>query len=687
MVAFSPIEDYSNFDKPINIITPNSMHFSKELKNISVPNKRTIPICITAAVYRISAGNSISSSFNRHPHSDYLPIDHFWTSNSPWDTYRHLFVMKKTDEYLSSSCSSTTSSSASSSTCSSSRSESPEPSSCAATVSTLNNVSSSNDIDDDSSTANKKHHHHHHHHHTKRSCHMLLREIRRLRGENHSLRTSVSVLQNDLRDINLSRQYTDASHKKFYDEYIDKNTQLEIDIMDRDDEIKELKKEIARLKAVIAKQQQQQQQQKNETPETSSTSFLSVLSEAIPSTTNDASRKESISNDFACFDYFEKEAANDDMSCQPVAAAYDSIIPDMIVDATASQSEKDEQEEINAYFRRRMMDMQNEDNSDDDGENNDACTNPTLHHDDIDADADDDDDVEDEEEHDTVLEPFETVAPSYIHQALLSKLSSTRVRLEIDELILKYEPTADMITQVLAISFVQWLHALLSKNVDINATPPVTPAKVFSTKIQNGIAGFWQSILQLYTSEEESQLLFLNHLDNAVNGKLTIVENFDRLVFMLYKYNVIDDDAALDWWHHPSDNDTSMKIRQVTHKFAEWLEEEDEEVEDDHHHHHCGHDDGCYSDSDIETDKVITQNNTKLNNSSGNKEQNGDLYDSYVESDEDDSVVEYQQYCNMDELHDEDLEEEHFSFDETFSDEEQEEPVVEKKKKTVRICV
>ncbi|KAF1797956.1 hypothetical protein FB192DRAFT_1439608 [Mucor lusitanicus] len=520
MNSFNKVQTYP--DDEYNTIQQNiidlldSSEMDYYLNDKSLAPLRKVPVCIAAAVYRMSAGNCMpytgsQPQLNGKP----LQLSGYQRNESPWESYKH---KKKAED--ASSCSTL-----GDSTCSS-RSDSPEP---------------------------KRHST------KKRSYHMLLREIRRLRGENSSLRTSVSVLKNDLRDITLSRQDTDASHKRFYDEYLDKNTQLEIDLMDRDDEITHLKQQIEDLKLSLESASAAASAASgSSSSDSASSAHASNANGDGGLTLHDAAYfKRKNSNIWGCYEFEEDE--NDNMSCQPVA--HESALPEINVKMDELKTQDDQ--EVNDYFHKRFMDEDDE------------TTNHFAH-----DDEDDEDDQDDQEEQ----LPFDQVAASYIHQAILSKLSSARVRLEFDDLILKHEPSSDTIASVLAHSFVQWMCSLLVKFVDKSAAQPTTATKVFTTKIQTGIVEFWESILQYYTTDDESQIQLLNHieteLDHVASGT-AIVDHFDRLILMLYKYHVVDDEAVIAWWQHPFKNEVSNKIRKITTKFVDWVQDEDDSDEEE----------------------------------------------------------------------------------------------------------
>jgi hypothetical protein len=489
---------------------------------------------------------------------------------SPWQCYRHQHKQKKDQDVSSYST-------LEDSTCSSSRSDSPEPK--------------------------------HQRQGKKRSCHMLLREIRRLRGENISLRTSVSMLKNDLHNITLSRQDTDASHKRSFEQYVDKNARLEIEILDRDDEIEALKKQIGELK-LAAKEQ---------------TSL----------TLHDAAYFKRNSNVFGCYEYEEND---DNLDCQPVA--HDSALPELNVKMDELKIEN------------RLMDQE-------------------------------DDDSEEEEEEEE-QEPFDHVAMSYIHQAMLSKLSSARVRLELDDLICKYEPTSDTITSVLANAFVSWICSLLAKFVDKTASA----TKVFTTRIQTGIVEFWESILQHYTPDDESQLQLLNHIEDELNhvesGK-AIADHFDRLILMLYKYDVVDDEAVVSWWQKPFDNEVSKKIRKITTRFVEWVQHEDDDEGDDDDD---DDDEDDEEDEDSDDDEVFSFVESPIPEEQEMEDENQDNLPNNNNSMIDDLLTnQHREYCVCQLDNDTTTTQNNKQEDECSCSTYTPPPVIEKKKKSVRIAM
>lgn len=384
-----------------------------------------------------------------------------------------------------------------------------------------------------------------------RSFHLLIREIKRLRDENSTLRNSVALLKNDIRDATVSRQNTDASHKRFYDECMDKNSKLEMDLMDKEDEIRQLKKQIEDLQSRV-----------------NSGGGLTLHDAAY------FKNKDSLM--FGCYEFEE-----DEMQCQPVAK--ETALPEAV--AEMDKPALDETiSEVHATVEE-----------------------------------------ENEEEEEEPQQSFEEVAISYIHQAILSKLSSARVRLELDDLIIKYDPTPEAISAALASAFLHWVSSSLSL-----MDKSQTAAKVFATKIQSGITDFWEAILQYYAAEEECQLQLLKQIEliltDADKLKFSgiIISHFDRLILMLYKYHVVDDDAVIAWWKDPASDTVSQQIRSVTTRFVEWVQEDDEESEQG---------DG-EDDSDDDNDDA---DNT--NNDDNDRDHEDDTNSSEIESEDEQEII------------------------------------------------
>ncbi|KAI8890034.1 hypothetical protein K501DRAFT_282040 [Backusella circina FSU 941] len=272
----------------------------------------------------------------------------------------------------------------------------------------------------------------------------LIREIKRLRSENLSLHNSISLLKSDLHNASQSRQEADVAYKKIYEQLTHRNQLLELELMDKQDEIEALKR----------------------------------------------------SSSYTLPHHFHDETFHGD---------------------------------TNDHF------------------------------------YSDDDDEEDQDE----LEPFTSFIPSYFHQAILSKLTSARVRLELDDYILKYDASQRDLSGVLASALLDWIQSKITTDKKVS--------KVFMTTIQSGIAGFWQEILSYFAHDAQAQYHLLKDIEQR---SAMIADHFHHLLLMLYKHHIVDDEATLLWWRDPCDNDMSRKMRDTTLKFVNWIQDSEDEDED-----------------------------------------------------------------------------------------------------------
>lgn len=360
---------------------------------------------------------------------------------------------------------------------------------------------------------------------------MLLREIRRLRGENSFLRSTVSVLKNDMRDSHLSRQNADIIHQRISQEYDSRYKSLEQEMLEKSDLVESLKEQIEQLQLSAC----------------SSSSSGSHTMKPTPyhhDNEDPAYVKQKSINNFGCFEF---EQDDEGMSCQPMAQ--ESALPEVEIKMDELKTDG-----FSEYLRRRFHEGQD--------------------------DNDDDEEVE-EDRVDPDLEPFEEAAPSYIRQAIVAKLSSARVRLDFDDLIVKHEPSNDTIMSVLADAFVYWLYTQWTKSEETSTQ------KIFQNQIQHGIDDFWKSILQCYTVDDDCQVSLLHYIEDAVKeaGCPALVNHFDRIIIFLFKYEVIEEEAVVSWHTNPvNDDEQSRNIRLVSKHFIEYIEdsgEEDSDEEDD----------------------------------------------------------------------------------------------------------
>lgn len=213
---------------------------------------------------------------------------------------------------------------------------------------------------------------------------------------------------------------------------------------------------------------------------------------------------------------------------------------------------------------------------------------------------------EDEEEEDGLTddERFEQLAASYLRQAIVSNLTSARANLELDDLLLKYDPSPPVILRTLATTFIVWIRDMVTARVD-----SASAASLMTTGVQTGFLQFWKAILEQHVQDDIDQYQFLSEaertLDRDNKEMAPIIDNYHRLLVMLYKYDIVDTDAVSNWWHSKSNdgfvsNTVAIRLRDVTRKFVEWMNQDDESEDDDGEEE--DDDDGASSDTVIQGD-------------------------------------------------------------------------------------
>lgn len=372
----------------------------------------------------------------------------------------------------------------------------------------------------------------------KRSRHLLLREIRRLRAENSSLRSSVDMLKEDLRIERESRQIADACHQKYLEESAEQQAKLELDIADMQDIIDDLRDR------------------------------LQYAGGHPPSPAEPVSSKLARLN----FDNVNDNADDNDDDEEP--ALYQSpseILPFEHHIGYPRSSSREENE--------------NSENDDDDDE-------------------DDEQTISDDEQ-------FEQLARSYLRQAMVSKLTSARANLELDDLMLKYDPSPSTLLRTLADAFIVWIN-------DVIAAAPgsLTTSEIIKSKVQEGFLQFWKAILAQHVQDDQDQYQFLNEAERTLNrhgvkSASALINNFHWLLVMLYRFDIVDGDAISSWWHNSKTGTepVAVSLRTVTRKFVEWMDSEEEEGNND-----GDDDDDVVGPDESDNDTVIEQDDDDIDN-------------------------------------------------------------------------
>ncbi|KAI8063774.1 hypothetical protein BC940DRAFT_306826 [Gongronella butleri] len=230
---------------------------------------------------------------------------------------------------------------------------------------------------------------------------------------------------------------------------------------------------------------------------------------------------------------------------------------------------------------------------------------------------------------------FTELARSYIRQALVSNLTSARTNLELDDLLLKYDPSPDVVLRTLSTAFLEWVEEAAGKQ----------PLQASFPTIQDTFLHFWKTVLEHHVHSDDDEFVFLQAIELFLQQHPipALVPEFHRILIMLYKYDIVDDDAVSHWWHSnansPStssassvhgdeddeiEKDISLQLRKVTQKFVEWVDanndsddDDDDDDLDDIDHDALSEDDDAYDSVDFaedepESDAEIDVDNERL---------------------------------------------------------------------------
>ncbi|KAG0358022.1 hypothetical protein BG005_002823 [Podila minutissima] len=193
-----------------------------------------------------------------------------------------------------------------------------------------------------------------------------------------------------------------------------------------------------------------------------------------------------------------------------------------------------------------------------------------------------------------VNETFDSMAHKFLHQALHAKFTPARTILQLDDLLLKYDAVPENLVFVLVQEFMKWWEA-----ERIEAGGPVSggwgtgsvlmPDTGDRVSAKNAIETKFKAIyvplLLNYVASHKEQMILLEKLENYARSSDKLMRNHVNQLMALYKFDVLDADAILEWWKLLKEPRTVFGhgdgIRSMSSKFVAWLEDEEESEEED----------------------------------------------------------------------------------------------------------
>ncbi|KAF9952089.1 hypothetical protein BGZ65_005519 [Modicella reniformis] len=182
-------------------------------------------------------------------------------------------------------------------------------------------------------------------------------------------------------------------------------------------------------------------------------------------------------------------------------------------------------------------------------------------------------------------ETFYSMAHKFLHQALHAKFTPARTILQLDDLLLKYDAPPEELVLVLAQETMRWwenerletggptMGGWGSGTVLIPETGDSVNAR---EAVESKFKAIYVPLLLNYVASHQEQLMLLNKLEQTANSSELWKRNHPAELVALYKFDVLDGDAILEWWRL-----LKNELRSMSSKFVAWLEEEEEEEESD----------------------------------------------------------------------------------------------------------
>ncbi|KAF9538823.1 hypothetical protein EC957_006171 [Mortierella hygrophila] len=237
-------------------------------------------------------------------------------------------------------------------------------------------------------------------------------------------------------------------------------------------------------------------------------------------------------------------------------------------------------------------------------------------------------------------ETFDSMAQKSLLHAIHSGLSVAQAQLQIEELVLKYDVPVEKTVEAIIQGMLRWWESermatggpasggfgtdavVINKETGEQAIPKVA--------IEKRIESFFGPLLLQFVASIGEQKMLLEtlgqHAQAEPEGRW--LRNHNGILVALYKYDVLDGEAVLEWWRaleepqgvfgHGGNN-----LRSLNSRFAAWLEDEDEESDSE-----------SEGDEDDDTDEDSDSDSSCSEFESDSEDDDNDD-DDYVEDEED----------------------------------------------------
>ncbi|KAG0282486.1 hypothetical protein BGZ96_000429 [Linnemannia gamsii] len=191
-------------------------------------------------------------------------------------------------------------------------------------------------------------------------------------------------------------------------------------------------------------------------------------------------------------------------------------------------------------------------------------------------------------------ETFDSMAEKFLHQAIRAKFTAARTILQLDDLLLRYDANPEELVMVLTHELTKWW-----EKERVEAGGPVTGGWGTGTvlvpetgdrvavkvAVETKFKSVYVPLLLNYVASHQEQLMLLEKLERYAKASDKSVRNHAAQLMALYKFDVLDADAILEWWRLLKEPQGVFGhgngLRSMSSKFVAWLEDEEEDSDDD----------------------------------------------------------------------------------------------------------
>jgi hypothetical protein len=154
-------------------------------------------------------------------------------------------------------------------------------------------------------------------------------------------------------------------------------------------------------------------------------------------------------------------------------------------------------------------------------------------------------------------ETFDSMAEKFLHQAIRAKFTAARTILQLDDLLLKYDAIPEELVMVLTHELTKWWE---TERVEAGGPAtggwgtgsvlmPETGDRVTAkVAVETKFKSVYVPLLLNYVASHKEQLMLLEKLERNAKASDKSMRNHTAQLMALYKFDVLDADAILEWW-------------------------------------------------------------------------------------------------------------------------------------------